>query len=560
MRVSRLATIGFAMLSTTAVLAAACTRQDSATGSGSDSGGTVANRPQDQNPLEANDPPKDGGKVVMAVTGETNGWNPALDQWADAGNFVGSSVLEPLLVYDAKGNYEPWLAESVQPKTPGQFDTWIIKIKPNITFHNGEKLDAAVVKKNIDQTRSDAALSAVALKGVYQDVKVVDDLSVEVDLTKPWAEYPSNLAGGSGYMMASAQIDAPSGGADHPIGTGPFVFDSWQRDQSFKAKKNPNYWQKGLPHLDEVEFRPITDSKQRIQALKAGDVNMVLTTRADDIDATKDDFNAIKDYNSEKTFVMLNTAEDPTKAINPFKNIHARKALEYATDRTAVASAISGEQELKASTTPMLAGTKWEIDEGKTGYPTYDLQKAKDEVAAYAKDTNGQPFSFKFAGLSNIEDQQIQQILVDQWKKAGIDATIDTREQTVYITQLVLGGFQAAYFRNYAYPDPDSSWVFWHSSQAKGLGVLSINFQQLKDDKIDAALDDSRSTDDVAKRQADYLTVTQAINDQAVNIWLFNTPYAVIAAKNIRGLNDLRTRGFGNFMPHPWLWANVWEQ
>jgi ABC-type transport system substrate-binding protein len=556
----RLATVVAAVAAVSSLLAASCSRQGTEPTGGGDSAATVANRPQDENPLEQNDPPQDGGKLVMAVTAETNGWNPALDQWADAGNFVGGSVLEPLLTFDGDGNVQPWLADSVEPKTPGDFTTWIIKIHPGITMHNGEVLDGSLVKKNLDQARGDAALGSIALKGLYTDVKAIDASTVEVDLSRPWAEYRSSLAGSTGYMMAAAMIDAPSGGADHPIGTGPFVFDSWTRDESFVAKKNPHYWRQGEPHLDEVEFRPIPDAQQRTRALEAGNVDMILTTRAADIDETKDDFNVIKDYNSEKTFVILNEAGDDSKGVNPFKNVHARKALQYATDRQAVAAAISGNQTLNSSTSPFLAGTKWEIPEDQTGYPAYDLQKAKDEVAAYEKDTNGQPFSFKFTGLANLDDQQLQQILVEQWKKAGIDASIDTREQTSFITQLVLGGYQAAYFRNYSYIEPDADYVFWDSTQAKGLGVLSINFQQMKNDKIDAALDDSRSTDDVAKRRADYLTVTQQLNDEAVNLWLFNTPYAIIADKHVRGLNDLRQRGFGNISPHPWLWGNIWKQ
>ena len=54
--------------------------------------------------LESEGTPQSGGTVVMAVTAETNGWNPALSQWADAGNFVGSSFLEPLFVYNAAGD------------------------------------------------------------------------------------------------------------------------------------------------------------------------------------------------------------------------------------------------------------------------------------------------------------------------------------------------------------------------------------------------------------------------------------------------------------------------
>src|SRR5690349_9975349 len=127
MRHSRFATITSSLVVTLAVLGAACSRTSSSDGGDAGGPGTLANRPQDQNVLEPNDPPKDGGKVVMAVTGETNGWNPALNQWADAGGFVGSSVLEPLMVFDAQGVVQPWLAQSIEPKTPGQFDTWIIK-------------------------------------------------------------------------------------------------------------------------------------------------------------------------------------------------------------------------------------------------------------------------------------------------------------------------------------------------------------------------------------------------------------------------------------------------
>jgi ABC-type transport system substrate-binding protein len=554
-------TLAVAMITSTCILAASCSRSaDPTAGAAGDPSGTLADRVQDQNQLEPDATPKDGGKLVMAVTSETAGWNPALGQWADAGNFVGGSVIEPLMAFDQQGNIVPWLADSVSPKTPGTFDAWIIKVHPGIVLHNGEKLDGALVKKNLDQINSDAALGSIALKGVYKTITAVDDSTVEVDLNVPWSEYPTSMAGSNGYIMAAAQIDAPNGGPDHPIGTGPFVFDSWQRDQSFVVKKNPNYWRKGEPHLDEIEFRPITDAKQRVQALKAGNVDMVLTTQANDIDATKDEFGVIKDYNGEKTMVMLNEAGDPAKGINPFTNIHARRALQYATDRDSLIAAISGEQTLKSSTTPYLAGTKWAIDESQTGYPAYDLQKAKDEVAQYEKDSGGTKLTFQFAGLANIDDQQAQQILVEQWKKAGIEASIDTREQTAYITQAVLGGYQAAYFRNYSYVDPDSDWVFLNSSQAKGLGVLSINFTQTKNDKIDAALADSRATDDVDKRKADYLTITKAINDEAMNIWLFNTPYAIIHNKNIRGLNDLRLRGFGNISPHPWLWGEVWKQ
>lgn len=544
------------------LLASACSKQESSGGSG----GTVPAIDQiaETNKLEPNDAPKSGGKVVMAVTAETNGWNPALAQWADAGNFVGGTVVEPLLAWDPKGNYVPWLAESAEPRTPGQFDAWRIKLRPNVKFSNGEPLDSAVVKRNLELYASPAALSGIALEGVIKEIRAVDPLTLEVDLSIPWSGYRNNLAGPSGYMMANAMLDSEDQGKSRPIGTGPFVFDTWVPDSSFKVKKNPTYWRKDdagrqLPYLDEIEFKPIADSQARVQALRSGDVDMLLTTQAADVATLKSEYTVVTDFNGEKTFVMLNEAEDPNKAKNPFKNIHARKALAYATNREALSQSVSPDITLKSSTTPIIAGTKWEIDENQTGYYPYDPAKAKQEIEAYKKDTGESGIKFQFAGLANIEDQKAMQLLQGMWKEVGIESTIDTREQTSYITQLVLGGFQASYFRNYGYVDPDSDWVFWHSSQAKGLGVLSINFQQMKDDQLDAAIDDARRTDDLNRQKQDYLKATQRINDQATNIWLFNTPYSIITQPRIRGMNQARQQGFGNFLPKPWFWTSIWK-
>ena len=141
----------------------------------------------------------------------------------------------------------------------------------------------------------------------------------------------------------------------------------------------------------------------------------------------------------------------------------------------------------------------------------------------------------------------------------GINATIESHAQSEIIQQLVFGSYQAVITRNYGYIDPDFDFVFWHSSQAAGIGALSINFQQLKDDRLDKAMEHARQITDDNARKADYLTAVQRINDQAVNVWLFNTPFAMIANHDIKGLNPLRTHRWGNYLPHPWMWDSVWR-
>jgi ABC-type transport system substrate-binding protein len=532
-------------------LLASCARDDSAS--------QPATRTAATNAVQDDGTPRDGGKVVMAVTAETNGWNPATSQWAEAGNFVGSSMIEPLMYFDEQGAVQPWLAESMKPKTDGDFTKWIIKLKPNISFSNGQPFDAAAVKENLELVSGPNSLAGVAIKNVYHAITVVDPLTVEVDLNIVWASYPQNLAGPNGFEMAPEQIEAPDGGKSHPIGTGPYKFKSWVPDSSLTVEKNTDYWRKGEPHLDEIEFRPITDEPARVAALQAGDVDMIMTRQQDDTQALKDGYSQVLDYGSEKVFVMLQTAQDPSKPRNPFTNLHARKALAYATDRRAIAD--SQGTDIKSSTSPFVLGTQWEQDDAQTGYVDYDPQKAKDEIAAYKADTGADTIDFTLTGTATPDELKLLQLLVSEWKPLGINASIDTHAQTDIIQQLVFGNYQAVVTRNYGYIDPDFDFVFWHSSQAAGIGALSINFQQLKDDKLDKPMEHARQIlDDNAARKADYLKATQEINAQAVNIWLFNTPFAIISTPGIKGLNALRTHRWGNYLPHPWMWNNVWRE
>ena len=77
-----------------------------------------------------------------------------------------------------------------------------------------------------------------------------------------------------GYIAAPAQIDDFHGG-DHPIGTGPFVFKDWVKNDHFSATKNADYWQAGLPHLDEIDFKPVPDASQRLDELRDGTLDAI---------------------------------------------------------------------------------------------------------------------------------------------------------------------------------------------------------------------------------------------------------------------------------------------
>jgi peptide/nickel transport system substrate-binding protein len=544
--------------------------------SGDDSSDAEANTVEAQDVgLESEGTPQTGGTVVMAVTAETNGWNPALSQWADAGNFVGSSFLEPLFVYNAAGDVVPWLAVSGTP-TDDTAQNWIIKIRPGINFQDGTEMKAAALKQSIELSIFEG-LSSIALGKLLDEVVVVDDYTFEVRLNVRWAQFLNVLAGPTGYTMAPSMMNTPNKGVDDPVGTGPFSFESWVPDKSVKVNKFDGYWggpcaltdpgpevtqlceeagvplgQKNGPYLDAMEFRPIPDALQRANALESGDLNLIMSTRAADVARLKSTYQVVTDYTSERTLVMLNTREAP------FDNIHARKALAMGTDRAAIADTVSEGEELGMDTSPFAEESRWGgLAPDETGYPAYDPEAARQEIEQYKADTGQPNLSFTFSGLATTDDIALQQSLLEQWRAIGVDAKIDTIEQTAYIGKLVGTDFQAAFFRWYAYPDPDSNYVFWSKETANPAEAIQLNFTGYSSATTENAVTWGRTASSFEARQPGYTQLVMDRNEAAVDLWLFNTPYSLIGETNIRGLNWFRSIGFGNFLPKPWI-GGLW--
>ena len=114
-----------------------------------------------------------------------------------------------------------------------------------------------------------------------ESIEVVDDLTVTYNMTAPDAAFPDVLDGSSGWPFsptAVAEMGADACAAN-PVGTGPFRFVSWLRDGQLVVESNEDYWQEGLPHLDRITFRVITDEDSRLASLQSGDVDAMQTLR-----------------------------------------------------------------------------------------------------------------------------------------------------------------------------------------------------------------------------------------------------------------------------------------
>jgi peptide/nickel transport system substrate-binding protein len=355
--------------------------------------------------------------------------------------------------------------------------------------------------------------------------------------------------------MAPAMLASSDRGQGHPIGTGPYTFSSWEPDSEFKTVKNPTYWQKGLPHLDALTFRVVPDPTSRSSALQSGDLNMILSTNAADANAMASDFTVVKNWDTEPGMALTNTNPVVDGHPNPLANRHARRALALATDRQALAAS-AGEGVL-SGTSPFPADSPWGLPEDQNGYVGFDLDQAKQEVAAYLADTGQTELAITLSGTPDADSVRLLQQLQGQWGDAGIKVDIQTKEASAFITDVVAGSYEVAPFPIYSSPDPDQNHYFWSAATAPGAGGVNINFTQYTTPQMEADLKVGRENPDHDARKAAYDDLVHQINAAAVNIWTFSTPYSIIAQPRVKGLRAASEVPFGNFQPKTWL-GGLW--
>jgi ABC-type transport system substrate-binding protein len=139
----------------------------------------------------------------------------------------------------------------------------------------------------------------------------------------------------------------------------------------------------------------------------------------------------------------------------------------------------------------------------------------------------------------------------------GVEASIEPVEQAAYIGVVVSGDYQAGMFRNFSWADPDFNFLFWHSSTAKGVGEISINFTQMTNDDLDAAIEAGRESFDEDERIAAYADVQRLLNEELTYIWLFHSLWAIASEPQVHGWTRAAETGFSrqDFKP---FWADLW--
>ena len=520
------------MVSVVAAVAAVALFASSCSSSGSSSGGNSASSTSDIT-VKATGAPTAGGSVKFALEADSDGFNPTTNRWAVSGHMVGSAVFDPLSAYDENGKAQPYLAKSFTPSA--DFKSWTIELRPNVNFSNGTPVDAVAVAKSLNAMKKDV-LVGIALANIAS-VVASGPLSVTVTMIDPDASLPAALTTQVGYVVSPAQLDAaPPANTRSPIGSGPFIQKEWVPDNRWSGTKNPNYWRsdaKGnkLPYLDSLEFRPITDPQNRVNALLAGDVNIIHTTDFPAMAKLRSEAQSgavqvvFDQTETEESFVIFNTSKAP------LDDVRVREGLKLCTDPAAIL-VINDTPADRAANSQFTKDSPWYFDAGfKTNDPAAGkalIEKVKAEKG---------PISLNLATTPVPANVNTTALIKQQWEACGVSVTTTTTEQSKFILDLATGNYQANLSRQFSGTDPAVDYVWWTGKNATG--PLALNFARLNDPEINAALDKGRGSPDVTVRKEAYATVQKRQTALVPYIWLAHSQWALGAAKNIRNFTSM---------------------
>jgi len=204
------------------------------------------------------------------------------------GRLVFSALCDKLFDLDEKLNIVPMLATGYEWSADSKALT--IKLRKGVTFHDGEKLDAAAVKYNLERHKSMQGSSRRAELSPVASVDVVDPMTVRLNLSAPAAPLLAVLTDRAGMMVSPKAAQALGDKfATRPVCSGPFKFVERVAQDKIVLERYPGYWNKGAIHLERVVYLPIPDSTVRLANLRAGQLDIIERMAGSDVPSFKND-------------------------------------------------------------------------------------------------------------------------------------------------------------------------------------------------------------------------------------------------------------------------------
>ena len=427
------------------------------------------------------------------------------------GRVVFAALCDKLLDIDEKLTIVPQLAQSWEWSADSKVLT--MKLRPGVTFHDGEKLDAAAVKFNLERHKTMAGSNRRGELAPLASVDVVDALTVKLNLSAPFSPLLAALADRAGMMVSpkAAQAAGDKFGAK-PVCSGPFKFVERVAQDRIVFEKFDGYWNKAAINFDKITYTPVVDATVRLANLKAGQFDFIERVAPSDIEKLMTDkrFKVSRITEIGYQGITINIGKSEKAQANPLgKDARVREAFELSLDRQGLAQVVMDNE--------ATVGNQW-VAPNNTYYaknmpiPKRDVAKAR-QLLREAGVINP---SFTLVTPTTSDAQRLALVVQAMSRDAGFDVKIQATEFATSLNMADKGDYEAYVLAWSGRPDPDGNAFSFHGCKQP------LNYAGYCNAETDALLNQSRTLRDPAERRKVYEQIAAKVLKERPIVYLYH--------------------------------------
>lgn len=495
-------------------------------------GGLAGWRPALRSAAAQDAEPTPGGSVTMGIVADVQNFDPPIPG-DNMSIWTMLNIYDQLLRVSESGQeVEPCLAESYE--LSDDLLTYTFALRSGVTFHDGSPVTAADVKYCIDRVSTSEESGWLSLFSVVDSTEAPDGSTFVLKVKEPWAPMIANLAlfAASIYPKAAHEelgVDL----FEQPIGSGPFMFESWQKGASIVLKKYPDYWIEGQPYLDEVVFAIVPDANARIVQLQSGDMDIASDVPFSQIDTLEADENiqVLVSPVGRVDYIAMNETREP------FGDPKVRQALNYAVDKEAIIQVVLyGRAAVAQSALPRM---RFWNDENEPY--AFDPEKARQLLSETAVADGFSTTLGVTAG--DAEHAAVATIVKDQLAQIGVEVEIYEGESAALYVDTFQGLDYDMVIMYHTTDTIDASQIsrYAMASRPDGTGALWTGYIN---DQIDELAQAALSEQDEAKREEMYFEIQKLGFDDAFLLFLYFPDSRTGLRADVNGFEVLPTANY----------------
>lgn len=500
------------------------------------------------------DAPLYGGSVVVAVSADPGGLNPAITTQGGV-HLICGSIYSGLVAHDFNLNPVPDVAESWEVSPDGR--TYTFHLAHDVEFHDGVALTSEDVRFTFEELLMKYhSRTRTSIGDNLRDILTPDPHTVIFEFNRPYAAFLQLIDVTNAPVMPKHLYEGTDPLTNphntRPIGSGPFKFQEWLKGDHLTLVRNDKYFKKGKPYLDRIVYKVMPSASMATIAFEKGEVDYLTPSPLDAARLQNQPEVVITDKGREG-FATVETLI-PNLTRQPLSDLRVRRAMAHAIDKNFLVDKVLFGMGMPA-TGPVSRMLAWAYNPNVEKYETnVELSNQLLDQAGYKRGADGVRFHLRFVHASSYA--KVAEALRDQMREVGIELDLQLMEFSAAVDEVYIKkDFDLAFASFENGPDPDIG--VKRTVVSSNIGPIPFsNGAGYRNARVDELFALAASELDKQKRTAYYFEAQDILVKDLPYFWLYEPKTAVVYRGGLQGMYTWSAKSNIYFAQDAW-WSDA---